>query len=380
MKRYLEEQIRKDLRKKMVFIGGPRQVGKTTLALQIGSQRGYLNWDDRDHREKILKRELPATEIVIFDELHKYKTWRNYLKGLYDTRKEAQKFLITGSARLDYYRRGGDSLQGRYFYLRLHPITLDELGTSTQKDLESLFHLGGFPEPFLSGNQIDAQRWSRLYRQRLFEEDILKIEVIEDVGNAELLLLRLPELVGAPLSIENIRHDLGVSFKAVKRWLMLFEFFYAIFFLSPFGAPQIRAVKKERKHYHFDWVLIKDKGHRFENMIACHLLKWVHFLQDVEGRDVSLCYFKDREKREVDFVIEENKEPICFIEAKLSENSISPSLNYLKRKFPNIPAFQLVMNTKKDFVNQFGVRLGPANKLIATIKDTLLQKEVLKLF
>ncbi|MDI6757426.1 MAG: AAA family ATPase [Endomicrobiia bacterium] len=165
MKRYLFEQIKTDIKKKMVFLGGPRQVGKTTLALDIlGDKRGYLNWDAPEHREKILKRQLPAGDMLVFDEIHKYKSWRNYLKGLYDVRRGQIKILVTGSARLDFYRFGGDSLQGRYHFLRLHPLSVGELGIKTQKDFMGLLELGGFPEPFLGKSRVDAKRWSREYR------------------------------------------------------------------------------------------------------------------------------------------------------------------------------------------------------------------------
>ncbi len=171
--RYLKTQIEKDLTRKMVFVGGPRQVGKTTLAMNfLESEKGYLNWDSSDHREMILKRELPIGPLWIFDEIHKYRLWRNYLKGLYDTRPCGQKILVTGSARLDFYRFSGDSLHGRYHYLRLHPLSLAELKTQKQEDLMQLLHLGGFPEPFFSGTEIDAKRWSREYRTRLIHEDL----------------------------------------------------------------------------------------------------------------------------------------------------------------------------------------------------------------
>src|SRR3989338_10949143 len=241
--RYLFPQIKKDLQKKMVFIGGPRQVGKTTLAQQFiktNQTQAYLNWDNADHRELILKRELPDTPIWVFDEIHKYRGWRNYLKGLYDVKKNERKILVTGSARLDLYRRGGDSLQGRYHYLRLHPLSVPELKITHQKDLESLLTLGGFPEPFFSASSIEAKRWSTEYRTRLIQEDLLSLERVQDIGNLELLMIRLPELVGSPLSINALREDLQMSHKTVANWLSILERLYAIFRISPFGAPKIR--------------------------------------------------------------------------------------------------------------------------------------------
>lgn len=373
MERYLESQIKKDLQKKMVFIGGPRQAGKTTLAKMIAGTAGYLNWDDAKDRESILRRELPSAPVLIFDEIHKYRQWRNYLKGLYDKTKEKRKFIVTGSARLDLYRYTGDSLQGRYHFLRLHPLTLDELRGSGGGDdeLKALFSLGGFPEPLLGGDKFESDRWSREYRQRLLRDDITSIETIEDLGSAELLLLRLPELVGSPLSVNALREDLQKSFKAVSRWLDLFERFYAIYRITPFGSPKIKAVKKERKHYHFDWNLVKDPGPRFENMIASHLMKWCHFFEDTQGRELSLHFFRDLEQREVDFVVCEDRKPILLVEAKHGEDPISKDLVYLKRKFPNASAFQVHLVGKKHFETDEQIVVGPASKLLDEIKSRI---------
>ena len=198
-RRYLVSQIRQDLARKMVFVAGPRQVGKTTLALGLpGASTGYLSWDVAEHRERILKRELPPSRLWVFDEIHKYRSWRNLLKGLYDGRRPGQRILVTGSARLDFYRFGGDSLQGRYHLLRLHPFSAKELGIRTSTGLSDLLKLGGFPEPFLSGSEVEARRWSREYRNRLVREEVAGLERIQDLGNLELLALRLPELVGLP--------------------------------------------------------------------------------------------------------------------------------------------------------------------------------------
>lgn len=369
-KRYLSEQILKDLKSKMVFLGGPRQVGKTTLSLALFSERSYLNWDSSGDRERILKYELPSEKTWIFDEIHKYKKWRGYLKGLYDKNKK-QQILVTGSARLDLYRFSGDSLQGRYHYLRLHPFTFDELKSKSFLDFESLFELGGFPEPFLKGDKVEATRWSKEYRSRILRDDISSIETIHDLGSAELVLMRLPDLVGSPLSINKISEDVQISFKTIKKWLDIYERFYAIYRLSPFGSPKIKAVKKEQKHYHYDWTLIKEPGLRFENMIGSHLLKHVNFLEDTQGREIELRYFKDNEQREVDFVIVEDQKPILFIECKFSETSISPHLKYLNKKFPQVKSYQLTYHSKKDFLSQEGIRVCDAFKVWPEILEAL---------
>lgn len=369
MERYLTKQIKKDLKKKMVFLGGPRQVGKTTIAKQIlSSKNGYLNWDIPEQREQILKGQLPASKMIVFDEIHKYRSWRNYLKGIYDKFGKALPILVTGSARLDLYRFGGDSLQGRYHYLRLHPLSVKELGIKNKDGLMELLELGGFPEPFLGKSQIEAKRWSREYRDRLIREDIASLEHIKDLGNLELFVMRLPELVGNPLSLNSVREDLQVSHGTISDWADLLERMYAIFRISPFGAPKIRAVKKEQKHYHFDWSLVQDMSKRFENLAACHLLKWVHFEQDTKGRNVELRYFRDIDGREVDFVVLEDGKPIMFVETKWSDDEIGKGFKYLKARFPNVPAWQIHATGTKDYQTTDGIHVTHAalflNKLI----------------
>ncbi len=366
--RYLKKQVQADLERKMVFVAGPRQVGKTTLARGLaGGKAGYLNWDAPEHRERILKRQLPVSSLWVFDEIHKYRKWRNYLKGLYDTRDSRQHILITGSARLDLYRFGGDSLQGRYHLLRLHPFSVAELRVATRTDFNHLLAFGGFPEPFLSASETEARRWSREYRTRLIREDVTSLESIQDLGHLELLMMRLPELVGSPLSINAVREDLQVSHKTVASWLQVLERLYAIFRISPFGGPRIRAVKKEQKHYHLDWSVVPEMPQRFENLVASHLLKWVHFRQDSEGRDLELRYFRDIDGREVDFVVTDGNNPILFVEAKWSDADPDRSIRYMKTRFPKADAWQVSAAGKKDYMTPEGIRVAPALRLLSTL-------------
>ncbi len=366
--RYLLPQVRRDLARKMVFVAGPRQVGKTTLArsLQRGSA-GYLNWDIAEHRQRILTGELPPAKLWVFDEIHKYRRWRNYLKGLYDGRARGQRILVTGSARLDLYRFGGDSLQGRYHLLRLHPLSVAELRVNEMSGWRQLLTLGGFPEPFLSGSETEARRWSREYRTRLIREDVASLERIQDLGHLELMMLRLPELIGSPLSINALREDLQVSHKSVSRWLDALERLYAIFRLSPFGAPRIRAVKKEQKLYQLDWSLVPGDAARFENLVACHFLKWVHYEQDTSGRDLELRYFRDIDRREVDFVVTERGRPIRLVECKWSDAEVDGGLRYLRNKFPQAEAWQISAIGRKNYQTPDGIRVAPALTLLATL-------------
>ncbi|HTM22482.1 MAG TPA: ATP-binding protein [Kofleriaceae bacterium] len=368
MRRYLQPQVISDLRRKMVFVGGPRQVGKTTMVKQVlRGGRGYLNWDVPEHREAILRGQLPAATLLAFDELHKYRRWRNFLKGIYDRPGKRPRILVTGSARLDLYRFGGDSLQGRYHYLRLHPLSVAELGLTGPGDLRDLLELGGFPEPFLGGSRTQARRWSREYRTRLVREEITSLERVQDLGSLEHLVLRLPDLVGSPLSINALREDLQLAHKTVASWLDILERLYAIFRLPPLGAPRIRAVKKERKHYHFDWSLVGNPAARFENLVASHLLKWVHHEVDAQARDLELRYFRDVDGREVDFVVTESAKPILLVECKWSDAGIDRSLHYLKARFPAADAWQLSATGTHDYQTPDGIRASPALPFLARL-------------
>jgi hypothetical protein len=360
-RRYLVPQVLHDLRQKMSFVAGPRQVGKTTLAKALpGAKAGYLSWDVPGDRERILRRELPPGKLWAFDEIHKYRQWRGLLKGLFDGRRPGQRILVTGSARLDLYRYGGDSLQGRYHLLRLHPFSAAELNLTRPAHLRDLLTLGGFPEPYSSGSEVSARRWSREYRNLLVREEVADLERLSDLGSLELLALRLPELVGAPLSLNALREDLQVAHKTVASWVSVLERLYAVFRLAPFGAPRLRAVKKEQKHYHFDWSLVPGEAARFENLVASHLLKWVHFEQDSKGRDLDLRYFRDTDGREVDFVVVDGRNPVLFVEAKRGDQDVDRGIRYLRTRFPTVDAWQISETGTKDYVTPDGIRVAPA--------------------
>jgi predicted AAA+ superfamily ATPase len=367
--RLLDAAITRDLREKMVLVSGPRQSGKTTLARAIlrrshqAPASRYLNWDDDEARTRILSREFPRDGLVVFDEIHKFSRWRNLLKGLYDTHGDRLRILVTGSARLDLYRRGGDSLQGRYHHVRLYPFSLKEAGCS----LADLMVSGPFPEPLFSGSARKTRRWSREHRSRLVREDVSDLERISELGTLEQLSIRLPALVGSPLSINALRENLQVAHKTVERWLDILERLLFLFRLLPFGPPRIKAVKKRRKHYHFDWTTVPDEGCRFENLIAFHLLKECHYLEDLEGYDSELRFFRDVEGREVDFVQLREGKPIRFVECKLAETTISPALLYLRRKFPHVDALQVLARPRYDRIGTEGVRIVSADRFLGEL-------------
>ena len=309
--RYIKDGIEADLANRMVFIGGPRQVGKTTLALSLldrgqdESSPAYLNWDVLADREDILAERLPAGQTrIIFDEIHKYARWRNLMKGLFDKNKSAVSFIVTGSARLDHYRKGGDSLQGRYHYYRLHPFTAMEYGRAPNDALvEQLLRFGGFPEPFLRGEERFQRRWLREHSARVLYEDLRDLENVREVSMLELLLSHLPACVGSPLSVNSLSKLLQVAYETVERWLTIFERLYLCYRIPPFGAKRIRAVRKEKKLYFWDWSRVADRGARFENMVAGHLLKYCHYVEDTQGHEMELRFIRDTDKREVDFVV-----------------------------------------------------------------------------
>ncbi len=372
--RYIETPVSDDLKRKMVFIGGPRQSGKTTLAKRLCHKAGcsveerYLNWDAAKDREQILLEQFPAAPgLLILDEIHKYRRWRQVVKGLYDKRGHEVPVLVTGSARLDHFRRGGDSLQGRYHFYRLMPLSLAELNAPTAATIDALMAYGGFPEPFSLQSEKETRRWSRDYRSRVVTGDLLDLENIQDVGTVERMVLRLPTLVGSPLSINALREDLQVAHQTVSRWFVMLENLYMVFRLYPFGAAHIRAVKKEAKHYHLDWCVVPEPGPRFENLTACHLLKWTFFLQDTQARDVELRYFRDVDRREVDFVVTENGSPILFVECKQRAKSISGALRYLKVRFPEVGAIQLYRGDGQDRVDRDGIRICPAHRFFSEL-------------
>lgn len=364
--RYLRKPVKEDLKDRMVFIGGPRQVGKTTFALTFLSDPtekhpAYLNWDDTIARVALMKGELPPNQkTIVLDEIHKFSRWRNLVKGFYDTTKSEKSFILTGSARLDYYSKGGDSLQGRYHYYRLHPFSLMELNERpTPNDFNTLFKFGGFPEPYFRSEERFWRRWQKERARRVIYEDIRDLENIREMSLLELLAGELPNRVGSPLSVKNLKELMDVSHESVERWLKVFERMYYCFRIPPYGPPKVRAVKKEQKLYLWDWSVVPEQGPRFENFIASLLLKFCHFREDTEGYSMELRYLRDTDKREVDFVVLEEGKPLFAVECKAGEKSIDPSIYYFMER-TKIPRFYQVHPGESDFEKN-GVRVVPVH-------------------
>ncbi|MBL7544430.1 MAG: ATP-binding protein [Bdellovibrionaceae bacterium] len=354
-KRYLSDEIEETLKKKMVFLGGPRQVGKTTLSLQFiqpssVSNPSYLNWDRTSDKKLILSDQISLkSSQLIFDEIHKYKNWRGLLKGIYDKYHEDHRFLVTGSARLDYFRKGGDSLLGRYRYFRLHPFSLMELNKNpSASDLQVLMKFSGFPEPLLSQNEKTHRLWQRERIVKVVSEDLRDLETVKDVSLILLLAEILPSKVGSPLSLKSLEEDLQVSQPTVQRWVNLLNLLYYTFSIAPYGSPKIRAVKKLHKIYMWDWTQVEEIGFRFENLVASHLLKYCHYVEDTEGYDMELRYLRDTDGREIDFVVLKNNKPLFAVECKTGEKQLSKHIAYFKER-TSIPEFYQVHTGTKDF-------------------------------
>jgi len=373
MIRYLHEQILKDLKKKMVFITGPRQVGKTYLSKQIiGEFKNpqYLNYDNDEHRRVIKQQTWKMNvDLIVFDEIHKMSNWKSYIKGVYDTKPETQSILVTGSARLETYRQSGDSLAGRYFHIRLYPLSVKEAEgiLSPYEAIERLNKLGGFPEPFLSGSDEEAARWRNQYFTDLMREDILDYSRIHEIKTMRYLLEILRSRVGSLLSFNSLAEDLQVSPNTIKKYIHILESLYIIFLIRPYHKNIGRSILREPKLYFYDSGHVKgDEGIRLENTCAVCLQKYVHYQHDVKGEDISLHYLKTKDGKEVDLCIIKNDLPAQLIEIKLSETIPTRSLIYFSKQLPGAEAFQLVHNLRVEENNR-GIALRKAGEFLSKL-------------
>ena len=374
MKREYLSLIKNHLKddKQMVFLGGARQVGKTTISQEILKEYNglYLNWDYLKHREIILykleeeieKSLYPSLEkqdfIVILDEIHKYKDWKNYLKGLYDLHKDTIKFIVTGSAKLDIYKKSGDSLMGRYFPYTIFPLSVREiinkdfdLERETQNPLEiekekfqQLWQFGGFPEVFIKNNKDFYNKWQKTRFQQLFREDIRDSNSIKDIAQLEVLANIIEQKYpGQQLNYSNVAKYIRVSDSTIRRWIDCLESFYYCFRIYPWTKNIPRSLLKEPKIYLYDWSNIEDKGARFENLIAVHLLKYITYLSESGKGNYSLNYIRTKEKKEVDFVVSKDNKIWFLLEVKYSgDKKISPNLKYFHKELQAEHSFQIV--------------------------------------
>ncbi|MCP3876102.1 MAG: ATP-binding protein [Desulfobacteraceae bacterium] len=372
MKRYLENYIKKDLKQKIVLVSGPRQVGKTTMSKQLLKNYEYLNFDSGSDRDILNTGEWNRdVELVIFDELHKKKNWKSWIKGIYDTEGINPSLLVTGSARLDTYKKGGESLAGRFFPFRLHPLTIKEICHSFNEEpvdaLNNLLKFGGFPEPYLKKNDRFVKRWRRTHTDTIIREDLLDLERVRDIKSIEILIHMLKSRVGSTISYTSLSTDLQVSVHTVKHWLQILENLYIIFPVRPYSKNIARSILKQAKYYFYDTGAVdNDLGARMENTVACALLRELHFIEDINGTRVALHYLRDKEKREVDFLVVLDNTPYLMVEVKTGDTNFSPSLFRFKKFLQGVKAVQVVHNlTRKKTKNN--TAMLPAHEFLLNL-------------
>lgn len=357
MKRYLDDLVAQDLSRKMVLVTGPRQVGKTTLCQHLLSRYEtfqYLNWDIAADRA-ILQRESwnPNVRLLALDEVHKRRDWKTWLKGLVDARRDGQAVLVTGSARMETWRQSGESLAGRYFSHRLHPISLREwcaeFGGSPDEALARLMVRGGFPEPCLAATDEEAGRWRRQYFTDLIREDVVEFSRLHEITAMRLFVEILRDRVGSPVSLASISRDLGVAANTLKRYLDILQALFIVFLVPPWHHNIARATRQTPKVYFYDTGLARgNDGARLENAVAAMLLKHVHFLQDAKGKDAGLHYIRTKDGAEIDFCLSLDKELTDLVECTVSETTRSRALVNLGEKFPQAAKIQLVRNLRQE--------------------------------
>lgn len=373
MKRFQIKKIVEDLKKKMVFIVGPRQIGKTWLSKEIERHFDsslYLNYDNFDDKA-IIESQLWDShyELLIFDEIHKMSQWKTYIKGVFDKKQAHQKILVTGSARLDVFRKMGDALTGRFFKHRLLPYSVKELDLiQGKKTIADLFDRGGFPEPLLAPKNEDAQRWRQDYLDSLLREDILEFQNISQLNTMNTLVKLLQKRVASPLSYASLSRDLNTSIVTVKKYIEVLEALFIIFRVTPYSRNIARSILKEPKLYFYDWAMVEgDVSLKYENFMATSLLKHCYALRDYKGKDIKLHYLRTKEHKEVDFCLVDNGQLSSLIECKYSNISLSPTLNYFSEKY-NLSATQVIYDMGNKAERQInGIRLISAKRFLKNL-------------
>ena len=384
----------------IALISGPRQCGKTTLAKMLLAERGgglYGNWDDPAFR-RVWTRDPVAwaraasgdAPLVVLDEIHKARGWKRTLKGLYDTREQAGDLIVTGSARLNVYKQGGDSLLGRAFHFRMHPFSAAELeepatpntpestlaalavrkrsfSAEREQRFDALLRFGGFPEPFLRASDAYSRVWRRSRTEKVIREDIRDLSRIPELSRIEVLASLLPERVASPVSMTALREDLEVSLDTVRRWFAMLSELYYLVLLRPWTKRVARSLQKEAKLYLWDWSDVEAEGPRFENMVALHLIKACDYWSDVGLGEFALHSLRNKEKEEIDFLITRKAKPWLLVEAKLTDAAPSAHFRKFLRYMPGTPALQIV-RAKQVWARH---RVGDSDVLVASGAEAL---------
>lgn len=400
MKRIYDELISLHLSKlrQMVFLMGPRQVGKTALSRELaakGLHYFYFNWDNP--AEKVLLIEGPhaiakqtgldqlqeQVPIIIFDEIHKFGKWKNFLKGFFDAYEKKTKIIVTGSARLNIYKKGGDSLMGRYFYYRVHPLSVAELVSPflieeeirppaplPEDDWSALIEHGGFPEPYLERSAPFSRKMKALRREQLFREDIRDTTRIQELGQLELLADLLKEQAAQSMDYQSLAKKVRVSADTIRRWIQVLKSFYYCFSIQPWSKNISRSLLKEPKLYLWDWSLVESEGHRHENIVASHLLKATHFWTDRGWGEYSLYHLRTKDQLKTDFLVTKDKKPWFLVEVKTKTQGISTALYHFQKEIKAPHAFQVTFNlpfTNKNCFEEKGPILVPAKTFLSQL-------------
>lgn len=379
--------------RQMAWVSGPRQVGKTTSCRALGTH--YLNWDNADDRKIILRGPAAVAavaglatlraqrSVVVFDELHKHGKWRNFLKGFFDVYGEQGRIVVTGSSRLDVFRRGGDSLMGRYFLFRMHPWSVAECLHATvpetpvrapepidDESWAALWRHGGFPEPFLRREARFTNRWRALRHEQFFRHDVREVAQLQEMATLETFATLLTERSGQQLVQANLAQEVGVAVDTARRWVDLLGRLHYGFLVRPWFANVAKALRKEPKWFLRDWSGIDDPGARAETMVACHLLKAVEGWTDLGLGRFELRYLRDKMKREVDFLVVRDRKPWFLVEVKHAERTLSPALAYFQAATKAAHAFQVVVDlpyVAADCFSRSGPVVVPARTLLSQL-------------
>lgn len=363
--------------RQMILLSGPRQVGKTTVSKEMSDM--YLNWDRRADRMLFLKGEdevaraagldirRSTTPLIVFDEIHHYPKWRQFLKGYFDTYGDSSRTLVTGSARLDLQKRGkGDSLMGRYFPFRMHPLSAGELlrpvlPTSEthhaqelpEEDWRALIEFGGFPEMFCSRSNSFSLRWRRLRREQLVRIDVANDTNIRDLDQLDALAEILAGRSGQQIVYSSLANEVQTNEVTARQWIATLSSFFYGFTVRPWSRNVSNSIRKTPKWYMRDWSGIKDDGARVETIIAGHLLKAVETWSDMGFGEYALYYLRDKNKNEVDFLVAKDGEPWMIVEAKNSDTKPTAALRGMQRQLGVGIALQVVADLPYDDIDCF---------------------------
>ena len=375
MNRYLKTALKMDMGDKILLLTGPRQCGKTTLSKMLNPDYQYINYDLAEHRLLLGEKSWDRSKsLVIFDELHKMQHWKAWLKGIYDVEGLPPALLVTGSARLNAFRKAGDSLAGRHFQFRLHPLDLKEALAFTDLNIDECFarlmNVGGFPEPFLKGTKSFYNRWKRSHINLIMREDLLTLSAVRDIQSIETMIELLRSRVGSPVSANSLARDLQKSPNTIQHWLKLLEDLYVVFRVTPFHRNIARALLKEPKYYFYDNAMVLgDEGVRLENLTACALLKEIQYNQDVDGEDFDMFYIRNKDGQEIDFLITHEKRPCKLIEVKWKDANLSRNFKKFLVNEP-LSRVQVVGDLAQNKSYPDGERIESAKDFLSNINLT----------